>query len=279
MEENDKMNDLSEIEKLNEIRSEALQAQFSVEDENKTKLEIPSSSSPDTDQIENDVKDFDEQENDCDKQSPSSLSDSQDDDYVDEEHLKDLEVTLTDDVKEKRYSEALELKKRGNEEFKDQKYLKSVFTYTEALRLCPLKYTSDRSIFYANRAASKGAMGRKESAIEDCTKAIELNDKYVRAYLRRARLYEETDKLDESLSDYRKILEIDKGNKDALQAQYRLPPLIQQKNEKLKEEVLGKLKDLGNMILKPFGLSTANFQMNKDPNSGGYSMNFTQNRE
>lgn len=122
------------------------------------------------------------------------------------------------------------------------------------------------------------SLARKESAIEDCTKAIELNDKYVRAYLRRAKLYEETDKLDESLADYKKILEFDKTNKEALQAQYRLPPLITEKNEKLKTEMLGKLKDLGNMILKPFGLSTENFQMKQDPNTGGYSVNFSQNK-
>ncbi|KAF4997157.1 hypothetical protein FGRMN_4051 [Fusarium graminum] len=53
-----------------------------------------------------------------------------------------------------------------------------------------------------------------------------------------------------------------------------LPPRVKAAQEKEMGEMWGKLKDLGNGILKPFGLSTNNFQMVKDENSGGYSMNF-----
>ncbi|GAW23439.1 hypothetical protein ANO14919_129980 [Xylariales sp. No.14919] len=58
-----------------------------------------------------------------------------------------------------------------------------------------------------------------------------------------------------------------------------LPPRVKAAQEKEMSEMWGKLKDLGNGILKPFGLSTDNFQMVKDEKTGGYSMNFNQNQK
>ena len=71
-----------------------------------------------------------------------------------------------------------------------------------------------------------------------------------------------------------------------------LPPRTKAAQEKEMAEMMGKLKSvsipalklvldsdslqLGNGILKPFGLSTDNFQMVKDEKTGGYSMNFNQ---
>lgn len=208
----------------------------------------------------------------------SDIKSDKSDDYIDEVLLKDLEVGYSEEDKKRLQKEATEHKLKGNEQFKNGEYSESCKTYTQALRICPLAFDKDRAMLYSNRAAAKMKLDQKEGAIEDCTKAVELDDRYLKAYFRRAQLYEATDKLDEALADYKKIIELDPLHRDALYATKRLPDQIQERNEKLKAEMLGKLKELGNMVLRPFGLSTDNFQMVQDPNSGGYSINFKQNQ-
>ncbi|MCJ1292259.1 hypothetical protein MMC34_003809 [Xylographa carneopallida] len=57
-----------------------------------------------------------------------------------------------------------------------------------------------------------------------------------------------------------------------------LPSRISAAKDKEMGEMMGKLKELGNGILKPFGLSTDMFKMNKDPSTGGYNMSFDQGK-
>ncbi|KAK2754775.1 hypothetical protein FQN54_006668 [Arachnomyces sp. PD_36] len=78
--------------------------------------------------------------------------------------------------------------------------------------------------------------------------------------------------------DYKELIKADnlppgdgKVVRDALR---KLPTQINEAKEKEMGEMMGKLKDLGNGILKPFGLSTDNFKFVQDPKSGGYNMSF-----
>ncbi|MCJ1472431.1 hypothetical protein MMC13_001079 [Lambiella insularis] len=57
-----------------------------------------------------------------------------------------------------------------------------------------------------------------------------------------------------------------------------LPPRVNAAKDQEMGEMMGKLKELGNGILKPFGLSTDMFKMNKDPATGGYNMSFEQGK-
>ena len=118
----------------------------------------------------------------------------------------------------------------------------------------------------------------KDKALKDCSKSIGLNDKYLKPLIRRASILHEMggEHLDSSLADYKRILELDPNSLQAKSAIFQLESEINERNEKLKEEMMGKLKELGNFVLKPFGLSTENFKLDQNPETGGYNINFKQ---
>ncbi|XP_046851684.1 tetratricopeptide repeat protein 1-like [Xenia sp. Carnegie-2017] len=196
------------------------------------------------------------------------------DEQNDDENYESAEEFLSPEEAEERMKEALELKKKGNDHFRRQEYTEAQDLYTKAIKYCPKEETENKSIFYANRAACCQKLEDYENGISDCDRALELSPNYLKARLRRAQCYEKVDKLEEALEDYRIVFENDKTCHLAHEAILRLPDEIKIKHEKLKDEMIGKLKDLGNMVLRPFGLSTDNFKLQQDPNSGGYSINF-----
>ncbi|KAM7252755.1 hypothetical protein ACFE04_008264 [Oxalis oulophora] len=57
-----------------------------------------------------------------------------------------------------------------------------------------------------------------------------------------------------------KILELDPSNDQAKKSIRRLEPLAAEKREKMKEEMIDKLKDMGNSLLGRFGMSVDNFK-------------------
>lgn len=52
-------------------------------------------------------------------------------------------------------AEAEKYKDKGNDLFKSEEYQEAISMYTQGLRTCPLAYSKERSILYANRAAAK----------------------------------------------------------------------------------------------------------------------------
>ena len=81
--------------------------------------------------------------------------------------------------------------------------------------------------------------------------------------------------IDEALKDYQTVLTLDPRNVTANKGVRELPAKIEERNEKMKAEMMDNLKKLGNMVLKPFGLSTENFKLEQNE-GGSYNIQFNQ---
>jgi len=188
---------------------------------------------------------------------------------------------------EKDAEKAKQCKQKGNDEYKAGQLEEAVRSYTQAVALCPDTEESkkDLAIYHCNRAACYVMLEQYDSAVKDCSVAIDLNPGYLNAYLRRGRAYVVlialTDKLDEkvrnsrsALEDMQKVLELNPQHTEAREETQKLEAEEKKLLEQQKDEMLGKLKDLGNGILGKFGLNLNNFKTVQDPKTGGYSVNF-----
>ncbi|CAA7400138.1 unnamed protein product [Spirodela intermedia] len=190
-------------------------------------------------------------------------------DALDEEQLEQRALAQANDMKEE-----------GNVLYRAGNYEEALEKYRLALQFAS-EITSSlevRSICHANRAVCYSKLGKYEDTTKECTKALDLNPSYLKALLRRGEAHEKLQHFDEAIADMKKIIELHpsdvQSRREAEKAIRRLEPLAAEKREKLKDEMIGKLKDLGNSVLGRFGMSVDNFKAVKDPNTGSYSVSF-----
>ncbi|XP_010442273.1 PREDICTED: tetratricopeptide repeat protein 1-like [Camelina sativa] len=147
---------------------------------------------------------------------------------------------ITDDGsnKEKAMAEANEAKAEGNKLFVNGFYEEALSKYAFALELVKEFPESIelRSICHLNRVEFR----LKMSIVEH---------------------------FEDAVTDLKKILELDPSSDHARKGIRRLEPLAAKKREKMKEEAITKLKEMGNSILGRFGMSVDNFKAVKDPNT------------
>ncbi len=181
-------------------------------------------------------------------------------------------------VVKKNSARATKLKELGNARYKNQDYFESIRYYGQALAYCPTDETHAhlRAVCYSNRGACYMALGKYRRVVEETSMAIELDPRYVRALMRRAKAYELMDRLEDAVEDLNAAVDVDKTYVPALQEQRRVNTLYKEKTEKMKEEMLSKLKGFGNTILGKFGMSLDNFKL-KPQEGGGYSVSYENN--
>ncbi|XP_015965062.1 uncharacterized protein LOC107488799 [Arachis duranensis] len=183
---------------------------------------------------------------------------------------------INEELEKKALVQANEAKAEGNKLFVDGKYEEALSQYELALQVAPDMPSSVEilSICHANRAVCFQKLGKYDNTVKECTKALDLNPVYIKALVRRGEAHEKLEHFEEAIADMKKILEIDPSNDQARKAIRRLEPLAAEKREMMKEEMIAKLKEMGNSVLGRFGMSVDNFKAVKDPNTGSYSISF-----
>lgn len=101
-----------------------------------------------------------------------------------------------------------EFKDQGNAAFKNGNYEEAIDLYTKAID----QDTDNKNlaaILLANRALAYTKIDKDQEAMRDLKKAIEFNDKYAKAYLRKAELHMKRKEPEEALRDFEQVKNID----------------------------------------------------------------------
>jgi len=198
-------------------------------------------------------------------------------DAEDDQEEESFEDAMDDEQhKQKALNQANDAKTVGNDLFRSGQYSDALSQYEVAIQIAPEGALSEDLISkcHYNRATCFAKLGKFNDTIKECTKALELDSSYAKALIRRSEAHEKLEHYDEAIADMKKTVELDSSNLQAGKTIRRLEPLAEAKREKMKEEMMGKLKEMGNSILGRFGMSVDNFKAVKDPNTGSYSVSF-----
>nr|CAD7406702.1 unnamed protein product [Timema cristinae] len=113
----------------------------------------------------------------------------------------DSNSAMKEEVVQTPLQQALSHKDAGNKLFKANKFIEAIEHYNSAIEICPTDKTQDLATFFQNRAATYEQLRLYEKVKEDCSRALELNPRYVKALQRRAKACEVTKDLQQSLED------------------------------------------------------------------------------
>ncbi|KAJ1261442.1 hypothetical protein BS78_09G029800 [Paspalum vaginatum] len=104
-------------------------------------------------------------------------------------------------------------KEQGNEYFKQKKFAEAIECYSRSIGLSPT------AVAFANRAMAYLKLRRFKEAEDDCTEALDLDDRYIKAYSRRITARKELGKLKEAMDDAEFAISLDPNNPE-LRKQY-----------------------------------------------------------
>ena len=181
--------------------------------------------------------------------------------------------SLTPVQQKERAAEAVARKELGNTRFREKLYEAAIELYSQAIDL--LDGSDDLttlSSFFFNRSVCYFCLELYDKSAREATEALKRNPTHLKALTKRANAYEKLERLREAFEDYQEIFKVEPTA--ALADKLRtFPQLIAQKEQRDRDEALGKLKEVGNSLLGLFGLSLDSFNLNKNAD-GSMNMSF-----
>ncbi|XP_039763268.1 dnaJ homolog subfamily C member 7 [Pararge aegeria] len=104
-------------------------------------------------------------------------------------------------------------KEEGNEAFKMGRWQEALTLYNEALTIDKTNKKVNAKLYF-NKATVCSKLNQTKQAAEACTSALELDDSYVKALLRRAKCYTELGEYEDAVKDYERLYKIDKSKEN-----------------------------------------------------------------
>ncbi|KAJ3427422.1 RNA polymerase ii-associated protein [Anaeramoeba flamelloides] len=127
--------------------------------------------------------------------------------------------------KKKLIDEALEHKAKGNKCYGSKKWKEAITHYTKAISI----YDGDH-IFYSNRAACYLKIKMYKSAEEDCTRALQIDPKFIKAWFRRGLARKNLKNYRFAIKDFKKVLKLQPENQASVKEILAINKQIKQDN-------------------------------------------------
>lgn len=103
----------------------------------------------------------------------------------------------------------------GNKHFRRNAFNEAICFYRQAAELARKLNNRDMSaILHFNLAMAYDKLGAHNQAADECAAAVKLNDKYIKAHVKRAEIFMSQAKFEEAVICYEHVCELDSTKKD-----------------------------------------------------------------
>ena len=210
------------------------------------------------------------------KQAQDNQKDS---DNEDEEEEKEEKIELNEEQKKDIEEKIINERKNAGDLYKNKEYIQALNIYSLLLKDAKRADLKEQCcILNCNKGICFNKLNDYDKALESFKEALRYNKDYSKALCNKMLLLNKKEEYLEAYEDFKRLKTLDYN----LWENYRnmengLAYQAEIQKKKMTNEMLGKLKDMGNTILGKFGLSLNNFQMT--PNGqGGYSIQYNNNK-